>query len=313
MARAGRTIMISALSRTQHDYHRITLYAIYTAAVAMPISISLTQMAIAVAVLSALAEWFTAPGPRPDLRIGLEKAFALYVAAELLAFLFSTNHLESFFFMKRLLLILVVYITALHVRDVKTYRTVLLLVLIGLTLYSILGLYTFFTTSSIRLRHIHNSMTAGGLTMMAVLLCAALFVYEKQKKRAITWLAAFLINAAALLLTSTRSAWLGALLGLIVIFFIADKRYLLILPAIMAAFYFFTPRGIAYHIQHVFDPGWGTNVERLAMWSTGLNIVRDYPLFGIGDVSTQAMSSAICRRISPISSATFTITGFTSP
>jgi O-antigen ligase len=275
--------------RVHQRYDRITLYSIFVFAVAMPISISLTQMAIAVAVVSGMMAWYTLPLPRPALSIGLERAFAAFIMAELLAFAFSTNRIESFIFLKRLLLIPVVYVVALHVRNEKMYRTVMHLVVAGLSLYSLLGLYTFVTTSSIRLRHIHNSMTAGGLTMMAVLLCTCLLVHEKNRKRQLLYAAAALVNGIALLLTSTRSAWLGALVGLIIIFLLVDKRYLLSLPVIMAAFYIFTPSGIAYHVRHLFDPLWGTNVERLQMWSTGLKIIRDYPICGIGDVSTQAM------------------------
>ncbi len=40
-------------------------------------------------------------------------------------------------------------------------------------------------------------------------------------------------------------------------------------------------------LRSIFDPNQPSNFSRLAMWSTGINIFMDYPLFGVGDISVE--------------------------
>ena len=276
-------------SRRYELYERVTRISIYIMVAAMPISISLSQLAMGTAALSALLAWSLQPKPRPNLAIGLEKPIAAFILAELLAFVFSTNHWESFLFLKRLLLFSVIYIVALKAPGLKMRRQLMVILLSSFTLYSALGIFTYLTSHSVRLRHIHNSMTAGGMTMIAVLVTVALLLKEADRRKQAGLLLVGLINLWALLATSTRSAWLGGLTGLMVIFISLKKEGLLTLPIMIIVFYIFTPDEIAYHINHFFDPSWGTNAERLIMWKTGFNIWQDYPIFGIGDVSAQAV------------------------
>ena len=62
----------------------------------------------------------------------------------------------------------------------------------------------------------------------------------------------------------------------------------------------FIPRSIEYandklyvskvktsRLLSIFDPNQPSNFSRLAMWSTGINIFLDYPLFGVGDISVE--------------------------
>ncbi len=62
----------------------------------------------------------------------------------------------------------------------------------------------------------------------------------------------------------------------------------------------FIPRSIEYaneklfaskikssRLRSIFDPNQPSNFSRLAMWSTGIKIFKDYPLFGVGDISVE--------------------------
>jgi O-antigen ligase len=187
------------------------------------------------------------------------------------------------------LLFTAIYSVALNATEASLRKRLFTFLAGSFTLYSLLGIFTFLTTHAVRLRHIQNSMTSGGLTMIGVLLCVTLLLAESSRRKKLLYLAAALLNAWALLATSTRSAWLGCLIGLVLLFWLMRKKALWLLPLLMAGFYFFTPAGIAYHINHFFDPHWGTNIERLAMWRSGFEIWRDYPICGIGDVSTQSV------------------------
>jgi len=252
---------------------------------AMPFSISVTQMALGLALIVWLVRLLILKTAQV-CPLSLEWAFLAFIGAEVLSLIFSTNVLESIIFLRRILLIPIVYLIAFHIKDEKKFRLILTIFIVSLTLYSFIGILTYFTTPSVRVRHIQNSMTTGGITMIASLACFALMPGLKDKYRRRLLFIFGSINAICLFLTSTRSSWLGFLAGILFIIFVTNKKALVTVPLLMAGVYFLTPQSIFYHMQHFFDPTWGTNVERLVMWKTGWRILQDYPLVGIGDVGT---------------------------
>jgi O-antigen ligase len=50
-----------------------------------------------------------------------------------------------------------------------------------------------------------------------------------------------------------------------------------------------SPAEIQGRFLSIFDPGHPANVSRVNMWKTGLRIIMDHPLVGIGDVGTETV------------------------
>ena len=202
---------------------------------------------------------------------------------------FSTNFTQSFIFLKRLLLIPIVYLIAHNTTNEKQFKHIVILFLISISLYSFSGILSYFQNPSLRVRHIQNSMTAGGITMVGSLVSLAIFAVVKKPKW--RYIALFLsaINILCLFLTNTRGSWLGFLVGMILIFFFTNRKLLWLVPVLIISFYFLAPDAFQYRVKHMFDPHMSTNAKRLTWWHTGWEIFKDHPIVGIGDVSTQKM------------------------
>jgi O-antigen ligase len=260
--------------------------SLYLVALAMPFSIAITQIAIGIGIVVWIAD-SVVTGRRPFRRLGLESGFLVFFIAALISLPFSYQPLQSFIYLKRFLLIPLIYLLACSVRDPRIYQKLILLFLISITLYSVTGIYSFFQHPTVRVRHIQNSMTAGGITMIGALAALGVAFYHKRSLWRWSAAAAAGINLICLILTSTRGSWLGFLAGLVVMIFWTHRKWLLALPVLIAVIWVAQPDAFSHRVSHMFDPSWRTNAKRLKWWHTGWEIFKDHPIVGIGDVSTQ--------------------------
>jgi O-antigen ligase len=125
-------------------------------------------------------------------------------------------------------------------------------------------------------------MTFAGLLMLVHLVALAQVLYQPDGRQALWYLAACLCLTAALLMTATRSAWLGCIAGSCVALGLRKKFLLLGLPLIMLLVFFMAPRAVQERILSIADQKHITVQERLSMWRSGWQIVRDHPWTGIG-------------------------------
>ncbi len=279
------TILFEQANNTDTVLARISFVSIFVFVAALPFTIALTQIALGVALLTWMARAFLTKQMRLH-GLGLEWAFLAYVAAEILSLIFSTNVSQSIIYLKRLLLIPIVYLIALNIDSKSRFRQLLLVFMASVTVYSAWGIISYFVDPTVRVRHIHNSMTVGGITMIGALPgFAAATTMEDKKWR---WLGLFsgMINLLCLILTSTRGSWLGFLAGILLILYLTNRRALIAVPVLIAAFYLLQPASFVHRVRHFFDPTWGTNAKRLLWWSVGVRVIKDHPLVGIGDVGT---------------------------
>lgn len=210
-----------------------------------------------------------------------------YVAAEALSTLFSVDPLSSFINMKRLLLIAAVYLTLVSI-DTKQKFVWTILLVVGVTAalsciesFIVIGI----GDGSTRLSVFQHYMTAGGIKMMIALAVFPFFIDNRIPTRW-RWAAALSLIPLllALILTQTRSSWVGFVAGIVTIGIIKSKNLLIGTIAGIILFFLIAPSTYTHRAVSIFDPTLTSNIARLQMISTGWRMFLDYPVFGTGDI-----------------------------
>jgi putative inorganic carbon (hco3(-)) transporter len=96
------------------------------------------------------------------------------------------------------------------------------------------------------------------------------------------WLLPLGVVGTALVLSFTRSVWLGALGGFLAVALLLPRKMLIgvILPVGLVAT---AASGLIYHrVSMSFQQNFAPDSSRLVMASTGFQMIQDHPLFGVG-------------------------------
>jgi O-antigen ligase len=98
-----------------------------------------------------------------------------------------------------------------------------------------------------------------------------------------TW-AALVLPALILALgfTFTRSAWVGACVGIGLLFLLRDFRLLALLPVAVGLFLTVAPSNLTARLYSTFSLSDPSNIDRVAMMRSGIRIIKDDPLTGVG-------------------------------
>ena len=130
-------------------------------------------------------------------------------------------------------------------------------------------------------------MTYSGLLMLVSGMAAARLLFHGRDR---TWPALVMpALLAALALTFTRSAMVGTCVGIGLLLAIKDLRLLLLAPIVAGLFTAVAPEQITARLYSTFDPQNETVRDRIAMMRTGVRLVRDYPLMGVGPEMVEAV------------------------
>lgn len=124
-------------------------------------------------------------------------------------------------------------------------------------------------------------MTLGGVLLMALTMTAALSFSSEGRRRLLLSLAG-VAQLAALIATFSRNAWLGVAAGFITLSFLARKIRLVAVLAVAALILLITPAYMSARLTSLWDPRHDSARERLFMWRSGLEMVKDHPLLGVG-------------------------------
>src|ERR1041385_3153359 len=225
-------------------------------------------------------------------RTQLDLFFLLYVVAELLASIFSIEPGASFFNMKRLFLISFVYLALVAIDNESQLKTVLGL-LIGVT--SLLSLIELFSLTSIAGHYMRVSifqyyMTEGGIKMITLLLLLPFAIHPATPRswRILTIIISLPI-LTGLILTQTRSSWLGFMAGVIAIGILKSKKTIIVLLLFVFLFLLFAPSDFRNRAKSIVDPANRSNLSRIHMLTTGWRMFLDRPVVGVGDIDLKKL------------------------
>ena len=90
------------------------------------------------------------------------------------------------------------------------------------------------------------------------------------------------VTLAALLMTHTRSAWLGWLAGAALALALRRRAALLVLPLLAVVLFLVAPSAVRERIASIFDSRNVTVVEREYMWRSGTALWMDHFWVGVG-------------------------------
>jgi O-antigen ligase len=123
-------------------------------------------------------------------------------------------------------------------------------------------------------------MTFSGLTMISGCLLLGILLEERGQRRLIGLAA--VVPLAAMVLTFTRSAYVGTLAAAALYFLVRKPRGLLLLVPGLLVLFLLLPPPIRARVTSIASLDDRTNRDRIAMIHAGLRMIREAPLFGIG-------------------------------
>ncbi len=221
---------------------------------------------------------------------------AAYAGATLVASLFSVDPPTSFIDCKQLLLFSIVPIVY-RLLPGRRALTVLDVIITAGAISAVIGVVQFgileFDSLGQRPRGLLGMyMTYSGQLMLIACAATARVLFRKDDR---LWTALVLpALIAALAATLSRNAWVGACVGIGLLFVIRDFRLFALLPVVLAGFIAFAPSQMtdrlysSFRIKHLRHDTAATeasllsNRDRLAMVRSGFRIIKDDPLTGVG-------------------------------
>ena len=207
-----------------------------------------------------------------------------YAAVTLVSSAFSTDPLESLIDSKQLPLFLIVPLVYNLARGWRSKTVTDVLITVGAlaAAYGIIQ-YGMLHFDSLRLRPrgtMGHYMTYSGTLMLVIGVAAARIVFGMRDR---VWPALVMpALVVALTLTFTRSAWVGVCVGVSLLFILKDFRLTGLVPVIIALLFALAPDRITDRIMSVFDLRDPSSRDRVAMLQTGVAMIKDHPLTGVG-------------------------------
>jgi len=132
-------------------------------------------------------------------------------------------------------------------------------------------------------------MHLGGMLTMSVVFLFTVIAgrIKKGKIKGYFTLFAFfalILSVAGLMLTYTRSAWLASAVGIVIAAFFTDKKlFAAVLIVFALSVFALKDTSVGKRVADaVSNTTTNTAVERILMWKSGLKIIRDNPVHGIG-------------------------------
>jgi O-antigen ligase len=139
-------------------------------------------------------------------------------------------------------------------------------------------------------------MTLSGLLLPISLVFLVLWIHDLRN----LWLmGGTILTSLALLLTFTRSVWIGWLVATGTLFVLKRPRALVFAVPLLVLFVSFLPMPLFTRLASTFDTRQSSNLDRIRMVQAGVEIIKDYPLFGVGPANMKEVYPLYRRHDAP--------------
>ena len=226
----------------------ITLFVLFSL-----VSISLSQIFIALAcvVLIILVA-------KKRIKISFPAFFwgaVAYCALSILSSFFSVNPGISLVDSKDLLLFLVIPIAYMGLQNTEEIKRANLALLVSayISIFYCLFTYVFKAAPGERVQgFMGHYMTQAGVILLFGALALSLFIFTRDRSRFL-WGLGFFLSVLILILTSTRSAWIGMIIATSVVLFFYKPKTLIFVPLATALILFLSPREVKNRALSIFS------------------------------------------------------------
>lgn len=211
-------------------------------------------------------------------------ALAALAAWTLVSCAFSSEPLTSFERSRQLLYFLIVPLTIRLARGPAAMRILDTIITIG-AISALAGVVEYAFMNFRGLGHRPSGflglyMTFSGLTMLVLCAAVARLVYRERE-----WLwPAVAVPAllAALIVSESRNAWVGALAGIALLLVMRNWKLLIAVPVAIGVLAVLAPTVAKDRAKSIFDLSDPTNRDRIAMLESGRLMIEAHPLVGVG-------------------------------
>ena len=209
----------------------------------------------------------------------------VYAVLSLVSSFLSVNPGASLKDSKELLLFLIILIVYTGFLEEKGLKKANLALLASGYLSSLYYLFNYFSKArwpfERTIGFIGQLMTQAGLLLLFSCIALSMFLFYSERIRYL-WGLGFLLSLAALVLTQTRSAWLGLVIAASLILFLYKPKALIIVPFAVGLFYLASPLPLKKRALSIFSLKHSSNKYRIEYMRIGIKIIKEYPLFGTG-------------------------------
>jgi len=163
------------------------------------------------------------------------------------------------------------------------------------------GLFQFIFLGQRELEHRITGPTAHVMTLSGLLLPSALlFLVLWLHDAANPWLLGGTgLVTLALLLTFTRSAWLGWIVATTVLLVLKRPRAIVFAAPLLVLFVTLMPMPLFSRVVSSFDVRQSSNLDRIRMFQAGVEMIKDYPLLGVGPANVKEVYPLYRRHDAP--------------
>jgi O-antigen ligase len=212
-----------------------------------------------------------------------------YGAATVVSALSSADPALSLIDCKQLVLFLIVPVVYRFARGPRALAIATVIISVG-AISALIGIVQFGVLHYDNLHKrpqgaLTHYMTYSGVLMLVACAAVARLLYRRGGTHGGAQLWTALVMPAlivALAFTLTRSVWIGTCVGVTVLFVLKDRRLLAALPIAILVVVVLAPAEVNRRMYSVFDVNDPSNRDRFAMLQSGVEMVRDHPLTGVG-------------------------------
>lgn len=220
----------------------------------------------------------------PILVPAIAFAYCVFLSA-----VFSIHPSSSLYNAKNLALFIIIPIFYDTIRDLEDIKIIFGVLILAGVITAAYGLLQFFNSPDELIEKritgfMSHWMTFSGLLMILNVLLFSQLLFSRRHP--FWFYPAFGLVSLALLLSLTRNAWLGFLAAATILIAMRKVRWVIAVPVVILIVFvgslLIFPSAVANRMSSVFNPNETSNRDRIQMLQSGWEIIKDYPLTGVG-------------------------------
>jgi O-antigen ligase len=269
---------------------KVIQFSLFTFVAFSMFSISVTQISFAIGAIASLLKTHLTKSWKELRATYIGIAILCFCLACIFSIITSVDFGSSLKLLKKLLQFIIFFWVANAVQDEKQRDLLFKLVIVAGAAAALNGLLplikpSFFSKDSMYggtrvIGTMSVPATFSGILSIAGLAALGRLLFHKPKEY---WVLGSLgIIGLCLLMSLTRQTWLGFSIGTVFLLFFWNKKYLLIVPILLAGILLFASNNIVKTIYSFSNLKDSSLQARVSLWEGGWEIFKDHPITGCG-------------------------------